>query len=71
MSDDIKDEEIDALLVKNPMTSSGEYQKMNIRLLRAICKGLNPSTPEKPAQVERPEQVAKPEPKTKRKKLRG
>lgn len=62
MSDDIKDEEIEALLAKNPMTASGEYAKMNIRLLRAICKGLNPSVPDKPE---------KPAPKVKQRKLRG
>lgn len=62
MSDDIKDEEIEALLAKNPMTASGEYAKMNIRLLRAICKGLNPSKPEKPEKAT---------PKAGRKKLRG
>lgn len=62
MSDDIKDEEIEALLAKNPMTASGEYQKMNIRLLRAICKGLNFSKPEK---------TGKPTTKVRQKKLRG
>ena len=59
----IDDKEVEELLGKNPLTNSGEYMKMQIRLLRSIQKSLNPQ----------PESVIvakKEEPKSKRYKKR-
>jgi len=54
----VTDQEVSDLLETNPNLTSGEYMKMNTRLLWGIYRSLNPSEPEKSAQVEAP---AKPE----------
>lgn len=61
----IDDKEVEELLGKNPLTATGEYQKMTIRLLHQVCKSLDVKT--EPVKLDKKE---KPQAGTKRKRTK-